>query len=139
MSFNFGNYNNSGNNGYAGNQNFVSHLYNFIGQTVTVFTTSGGPSGCGFSGVLLSVNCNFLRLSTQIGTPPSNPLSETICGDFGNCNNNGGSRGAGDGYGNGNGNGNNGSGCRHNGYNNNVGSVVDIPLDRIAAFCHNAV
>lgn len=115
------------------NDSLVNHLYRFIGETVTIFTTSGGPSGCGFTGVLLSVNNRFVRLLTQMGDAPSNPLSRHICNDMG-------------------------SGCmpsfnsfsisnndnllstnssKTNG--NKMGSVCDIPINRIAAFCHNTV
>ena len=91
-----------------------SQLYRYIGSTVTVFTTSGGASGNGFTGVLLSVNVNFIRLVTDFGMAPSNPLDDDIdC--LSGC-----STGR-------------GSNCR------SVGSVVDIPLNRIAAFCHNAL
>jgi len=31
-------------------------LSNYIGETVTIFTKSGGQSGAGFTGVILSVN-----------------------------------------------------------------------------------
>lgn len=123
------------------NQRLIRHLIEFIGQTVTIFTTSGGPSGCGFTGVVLSVNCDFVRLVTQQGTPPSNPLSEAICGDLedGDCN------GIGGGIGGKLGNtvGGIGGGIGHMGRKNMqpfvVGSVCDIPIDKIAAFCHNAV
>jgi hypothetical protein len=91
-----------------------NHLYRFIGQTVTIFTTSGGASGCGFTGVLMSVNCDYVRLLTQEGTPPANPLSPVICPR---------TRTDEKGY--------------HNGYS--VGSVCDIPICKIAAFCHNAI
>lgn len=40
----------------------------FIGRTVTVFTTSGGISGGGFTGVLACVDNNMVRLITRIGT-----------------------------------------------------------------------
>lgn len=126
-------FNNGFNNGFSGNQSFVQHICEFIGETVTIFTTSGGASGCGFTGVILAVNCDFVRLSAQQGTAPTVPLSENICGNLGN-------------FGNGNGNDNGcdryGMGSGHGGHrppHNNVGSVVDIPIDRIAAFCHNAV
>lgn len=104
---------------------FVRNIRRFIGETVTIFTTSGGASGCGFTGVVLSVNSCTVRLVTDFGAAPSNPLSEVICGDMDN--------------------GQGGRGCggqmsgRGNGCNRQVGSVVDIPIDRIAAFCHNAV
>lgn len=38
-----------------------------IGQTVTVFTMSGGLSGNGFSGVLLTADCDCIRLLADIG------------------------------------------------------------------------
>ena len=91
----------------------LEELCRFIGQTVTVFTTSGGASGCGFTGVLLRVNPCFITLVNRLGTPPRNPLSEEICGDR-----------------------------RDNGRRDStpiftVGSVCDIAVDKIAAFCHN--
>lgn len=122
-------------NGNSGSQNtsFLRQISRFVGETVTIFTTSGGASGCGFTGVLLSVNRTFLRLVTDIGEAPGNPLAENICGDMDNDSDQGGiritqNRGSGRG------------GC-HGRDNNSrmVGSVVDIPIDRIAAFCHNAI
>ncbi len=93
------------------NQDFVQHLCHFVGQTVTIFTTSGGASGCGFTGILMSVNNCFVRLTTDQGTAPANPLSQHICP------------------------------CTRDDrpQHNTVGSVCDIPIDKIAAFCHNAV
>ncbi|MBH1939394.1 hypothetical protein I5677_00640 [Mobilitalea sibirica] len=139
----------------------VRHLYEFIGQTVTIFTTSGGPSGCGFTGVILAVNCNYVRLVTQQGTPPTSPLSENICPQFaadeafdggigggiggGLAGGIGGKVGAGGGgIGGGLAGGiGGGIGCGGCHYPKPqpfvVGSVCDIPIDRIAAFCHNAV
>jgi hypothetical protein len=128
-------YNNTPTNVYSGSNNtsqgnsFVRHIREFVGETVTIFTTSGGASGCGFTGVILSVNQCFVRLVSEQGTPPSNPLAENICPDI---NNGGDMRGPG------------GVGIMsrdHRNHNNmrSVGSVVDIPVDRIAAFVHNAV
>lgn len=113
------------------NDVFARHICRFIGEVVTVFTTSGGPSGCGFTGTLLSVNHDSLRLVTRFGMPPANPLSEHIC-DFenGGCDK---SFGA---FGNTT-NGLGGGGMKD--MNHGVGSVCDIPIDRIAAFCHNTV
>lgn len=109
---------------------FLGHLSEFIGETVTIFTTSGGASGCGFTGCVISVNPCFVRLVTEFGVAPTNPLAENICGDMEN----------------GNGGGRNCMGPAfncfdkgHHGPTRNVGSVCDIPVDRIAAFCHNAV
>lgn len=125
-----------GNNNCSENQKLIRHLHEFTGQTVTIFTTSGGVSGCGFTGVILSVNCDFVRLVTQQGTPPANPLSESICGDLEDeCS----GRGIGGKAGN---IGSIGGGM---GMSNShmhmftVGSVCDIPINKIAAFCHNAI
>ena len=103
--------------------NFVKHLEEFIGETVTIFTTSGGESGSGFTGVLLAVNNCFVRLIAQIGTAPGCALGNC-------CNPHGRDRidgVTGDNEGR--------FTCR----GNRIGSVVDIPVDRIAAFVHNAV
>jgi len=106
----------------------INDLARHIGQTVTIFTTSGGQSGRGFTGVLASVNCDFVRLVTNIGPAPGCALGncceereerrrrndeceeESFDRDRFDCN---GRRG--------------------------LGAVVDIPADRIAAFVHNAV
>ena len=104
---------NYGNYGSLGNQSLVQHMCRFIGQTVTIFTTSGGPSGCGFTGLLMSVNPCYVRLSTEIGAAPANPLSTTICPRIPRTDK-----------------------CQKD---CNVGSVCDIPVDKIAAFCHNAI
>ena len=99
----------------GGNIMCIDELNRFIGQTVTVFTTSGGASGCGFTGVLLRVNPCFITLVNRLGTAPSNPLSEVICG--------------------------NQRGGRDRDYPPiySVGSICDIPIDKIAAFCRNAI
>lgn len=110
--------NNGNNNGYGGNQNFVRQLYRYIGETVTIFTASGGPSGGGFTGVLLSVNYDYVRLVTQQGSAPTSPLNcdcDTACHGM-----------------------NFGTNDR-NGNNYVTGSVCDIPIDTIVSFCHNAI
>jgi hypothetical protein len=53
-----------------------------IGQTVTIFTKSGGLSGNGFSGVLLSADCHCIRLLADIGAPPACPIGSS-CTDWG--------------------------------------------------------
>lgn len=93
----------------------IEELYRYIGQTVTIFTTSGGPSGCGFTGVLLFVNPCYVTLVNRIGTPPSNPLGESTVCDRRDIRS--------------------GDACERY----TVGSVCDIPVDKIASFCHNAV
>lgn len=112
------------------NTQFARHLCRFIGETVTIFTTSGGPSGCGFTGTLLSVNCKFVRLVTHLGTGPTNPLAENICGNFESVPAEAVGNFTGPGL---------GTGPNQMKKHFRVGSVCDIPIDRIVAFCHNAV
>jgi hypothetical protein len=116
----------------------ISHLLaKYIGQTVTIFTKSGGQSGCGFTGVILGVNDCFCRLITSIGPAPGCALGNA-CGN--NMSNNDMMDGCGHmhgGY---------GYNCGFNQCGNNsgtpvynVGSVTDIPISSIASFVHNAI
>lgn len=129
-------------------------LCRYIGQTVTVFTTSGGATGCGFTGVLISADCNSIKLLDRIGAAPSCPLGSNCCGynnNWGNGNNNGcccnrcccGCRSKnhcccknnyGSGYGN---------SYDYNyesyGYNNPLGAITEIPLCNIVSFTHNTI
>ncbi|HYE83277.1 MAG TPA: hypothetical protein VEG39_14070 [Clostridia bacterium] len=109
-------------NAYGGN--IFDLLQDSIGETVTIYTTSGGDSGSGFTGVVLAVNPCFVRLITHIGPAPGCALG-SCCGV----------PGYGGGYGG------YGMGGYGGGYGNvrTVGSVTDIPLDRIAAVVRNAV
>ena len=45
----------------------VESLMRYVGQTVTIFTTSGGLSGSGFTGVLAGVCGCTVKLITDIG------------------------------------------------------------------------
>ena len=45
----------------------VESMSRYLGQTVTVFTTSGGLSGNGFTGVLAGICNGCVRLITDIG------------------------------------------------------------------------
>ena len=96
--------------------NLIKDIENHVGETVTVFTTSGGESGRGFTGVLLGMNSCFVRLITRIGPAPGCALGNGCE----RCHNQ------------------NGRGQRGS-YYDNIGSVVDMPIDRIAAFVYNAV
>lgn len=100
--------------GFGGNQFFNCHIEKFIGETVTVFTTSGGLSGSGFTGVVLAVNCGVVRLVVRQGSAPANPLGENFNRD--RCDDR-----------------------RHERCCHKAGAVVDIPIDRIACFVHNAI
>lgn len=88
------------------------HLAKYIGQTVTIFVMIGGEGGMGFTGVILSVNRCFLRLVTRIGPAPKSPLQNVEKFEF------------------------------HKEYKvvyNNLGTITDIPIDKIVAFTHNSI
>lgn len=114
---------------------FHHDLGRLIGQTVTIFTTSGGASGCGFTGIVLACNECFIKLLTCPGGAPTYPIqgpSAACCGQgYNTC---GGKGCGGYGYGSGYGYGYSGFG----GYNF-LGSVTLIPVDKIASFVQNAV
>jgi hypothetical protein len=135
--------------GFTG-ESFPAHLAKYIGETVTIFTSSGGQSGAGFTGVVLSVNKVFVRLISRIGPPPGCALGNACTGfnvgygHGGECGVSGGFSAYGA-----------GKGTRPaipasevgavlaggwNGYPvYTVGSVTDIPISQIVSFVHNAV
>lgn len=98
--------------------NLLDHLREFIGRTVTIFTTSGGESGEGFTGVLTRVSNGFVTLITQIGPGPSCALGNSCDTDFEIGSSNTTDRGR---------------------AIRNLGAETDIPVNRIAAFVHNAI
>jgi len=131
----------------------LESLGRFVGQTVTIFTTSGGLSGNGFTGVLAGICGCTVKLITDIGAPPSCPIGSACCGGFfeeleeereefgggfcgifGRCRD--GCR-CGCGCGGRKGRGRHGRG-RWRGHNW-LGSITEIPIDRIASFTHNAI
>lgn len=123
------------------NQRLIKHIAEFTGKPVTIFTTSGGASGCGFTGVVLTVNCEFVRLVTQQGTPPGHPFNEALCGEMEDGDING--MGGGIGGKLGNTFGGIGGGIGHVNQKQMqpfvAGTICDIPVDKIAAFCHNVI
>ncbi len=89
-------------------------LCRYIGQTVTIFTTSGGCSGSGFTGVLVSVSECSIRLLVSAGQAPACAIGSSCSGYSNNYYNN----------------------C----YNSNpLGAIAVIPTNSIAAFTHNAI
>jgi hypothetical protein len=113
-------------------------MIRYIGQTVTVFTESGGLSGSGFTGVLAGICDGCIKLISDIGAPPACPLGNACCGGYldgrvdgecgcgrRGCDRRCGWRGRGYGYGNW-------------GYNW-LGSVTEIPIRKIVSFTHNAI
>lgn len=107
----------------------VADLARHIGQTVTIFTTSGGESGRGFTGVLASVNCDFVRLITQIGPAPGCALGNCCEEERRTDRNTGRNR-------------NTERNRRTDRIDctgrNGLGSIVDIPVNRIAALVRNS-
>jgi|GEM_PF-462468 len=74
-------------------------LARYIGRTVTIFTTSGGLSGSGFTGVLAAVTPTVVKLITDIGAAPACPIGSSCdCNNCG-CGCNDGCNGYGYGYG----------------------------------------
>jgi hypothetical protein len=63
---------------------FAENIAGYIGQTVTIFVNAGGIAGMGFTGILISANCEYVRLITRIGPAPACPLtnSRTSYGKF---------------------------------------------------------
>ncbi len=127
--------------------NFPMLLANWVGTTVTIFTSSGGQSGSGFTGVLLSVNEVFVRLISRIGPAPGCALGNSCtgfavgAGGYGGPGFGGGPCGGfGGGFG---GPGSMNGAVASGGWDGipvyTVGSVVDIPITSIVSFVHNAV
>ena len=88
----------------------ICTLKRLVGQTVTIYCTCGGCSGSGFTGVVICVDDNVVKLITRVGSAPTCALGSPCCGP---CNRN---------YG----------GCC-------LGSVTSIPLCNIAAVVENAI
>ena len=128
-----------------GDNFMIDSLLRYIGQTVTIFTTSGGLSGSGFTGVLAGVHCGCIRLITDIGAPPACPIGSSCCdgrwsensdccdgfkGRRGWCWGSGWRNSCGCGWGSGR------WGWR--GFNW-LGSVAEIPIEKIVSFTHNTI
>lgn len=52
-------------------QQIVAGLSRYMGQTVTIYTKSGGESGRGFTGVLIQVDPISVRLMSDMGPAPA--------------------------------------------------------------------
>ncbi len=88
-------------------------LFRYIGQTVTIFTKSGGISGGGFTGVLLSIDNTCLRLLTCEGQAPCCPVGSSCTGV--------------------------GYGSTDNFIGNPLGAICIIPMCAVVCFTHNAI
>ncbi len=97
----------------------VDSMACYIGQTVTIFTTSGGLSGSGFTGVLISADCNCVRLLCDIGAGPACPIGSGCGSRRTSCGGN--------------------SGGQSEFCGNPLGAVAVIPTRAIACFTHCAI
>lgn len=126
----------------SGSNCMVDNMKRYLGQTVTVFTTSGGQSGSGFTGVLIYVDYDCIKLLCETGASPACPIGSACTGYYGGCTcrtpaNSGyccGNTGA-----SGNGGNASGGGTISGRYNNPLGAVTEIPTCNIACFTHNAI
>ncbi|MBQ6554435.1 MAG: hypothetical protein IJR45_01820 [Firmicutes bacterium] len=97
------------------NNGLLESLCRHIGETVTIFTASGGMSGSGFTGVLAAVDGCSVKLICSFGAAPTCPLG-SACNNFGSRGNRG-----------------------NYSCGNVLGSVTVIPIDKIVSFTHNAL
>jgi hypothetical protein len=114
------------------NQDLIRELSRFIGETVTIFTTSGGESGRGFTGVLIGITSDpFVRLLSQFGPAPGCALGSC-------CDRRHGRRNFDEDEDE-----DDNEEMEQNRFEcgriRNTGAVVDIPVSRIAAFVHNTL
>ncbi len=95
---------------------FSKHMSQYIGQTVTVYTTSAGPAGFGLTGVLLECTDNHIRLITHIGPAPEIPQRKACrrCRYYKSC-------------------------MEAAERLASVGSIAEIPLHSLVIFVHNSL
>lgn len=97
---------------YLNGESFLQSLLKYIGQTITIFTVSGGASGDGFTGVLLEVSRDYIKVLSKPSSPPSLALGSICEIEKSNI----------------------------KGDNNiSLGTMVNIPVDKISAFVHNVL
>ncbi len=98
------------------NPSLIESLLRYTGQTVTIFTECGGIAGTGFTGVLTYVGDCCVKLINNIGAPPACPLGSNCSGPIGNFD------------------------CPAEYYGGNfLGSISEIPINKIVSFTHNAI
>ncbi len=96
---------------YLADDTFIQSLIKFIGQTITIYTVSGGEAGSGFTGVLLDVKKDYIKILSRIASPPECGLG-SCCEDTNVLKDNSGA---------------------------NLGAITNIPISKIAAFVHNTI
>ncbi len=103
---------------FANNNIIFENLFRYIGQTVTVFTQSGGLSGSGFTGVLLAIDNNCIRLLVSEGEAPCCPVGSACTGNWSPL----------------------GNVAANQGFiGNPLGAICVIPICAIVCFTHNAI
>ncbi len=95
---------------------FSTHMSQYIGQTVTVYTTSAGPAGFGLTGVLLECTESHIRLITHIGSAPEMPKKKACrnCRYYKSC-------------------------LEAAERLASLGSIAEIPLRSLVVFVHNSL
>lgn len=89
--------------------NFIQSLIKYIGQTITIYTVSGGESGSGFTGVLLDVKNDYIKILSKIASPPDF-IYDTDEKEI-----------------------------NENNEALSLGTMTNIPINKIAAFVHNTI
>jgi hypothetical protein len=95
-------------------ESFMNSLRRYIGQTITIYTISGGASGSGFTGVLLDVCKDHIKILTGIASAPDCSLGSSCMPRDNNV-------------------------IRSASKDISLGSMTEVPLDKIAAFIHNTI
>lgn len=55
---------------YLRDNTFIESLLKYIGQTITIYIISGGAAGTGFTGVLLEVKKDYIKILSKAMSPP---------------------------------------------------------------------
>jgi hypothetical protein len=63
------------------NDGIIESLRNNTGRIITVFTQSGGCSGRGFTGLLASADCHFIKLISSFSSAPRHPFGRRFDND----------------------------------------------------------
>jgi len=73
------------------NDNYIYplELSDMIGKPITVFVNGGGASGSGFTGILIEVLCDSIKLITAMPSAPTihknRSCKKKHCSNFGTC------------------------------------------------------
>lgn len=96
---------------YLSDDTFVQSLIKYIGQTVTIYTASGGDSGSGFTGVILDVKKDYIKVLSSVGSPPEFSFGNSDVKEE----------------------------LSEGKDMTSLGTITNIPINKIAAFVHNTI